>query len=60
MNNYIVTYRDTYGALRNFTVVAESQDDASNLAEQWKGSAPCVSIVSVREAAIASVQGGAE
>ena len=46
--DYIVTYRDTYGVHRTFTVTATSNDEATELAAAWKGSAP-IAIVSVRE-----------
>lgn len=48
VTEYLVTYRDTYGTLRTFTVEAVDQDSAMDAANAWKGAAP-VSIVSVRE-----------
>lgn len=47
--DYVVTYRDTYGVLRTFTVAATNLDEARYLASEWKGTAP-VAIVSVCEA----------
>lgn len=46
MTTYTVTYRDTYNREHTFTVSASSLDSATDMAVEWKGSAP-VSIVSV-------------
>ena len=48
LKDYIVTYRDTYGAHRTFNVAATSNDEATELAVAWKGNAP-IAIMSVRE-----------